>query len=301
MYSGYNIMQNSTQCLSDKQLSLLPTEEDIVFYEEHGWFVTKKVIPDELIDLAILGSDRFYNGERDAQLPLDTGYANWKPEDKNVIRNNEFVCFQNKELGQLIFQPIIAAIAARLSRSNQIRLFADSLFAKPPAENLTTNNAIGWHADKAFWPTCSSNKILTAWIPLQDCDESMGPLVVIDGSHKWEESENVKFFYNQNLDDIEDVFRQQDKEIVKVPMNLKKGYLSFHNCRLIHGSYSNKSRALRLAVAIHFQDNENYYQAKWNNKGEPIHIGYDLLCRKLANGNPDYSDPNIFPVLWSSR
>ena len=294
-------MQTSIQCLSDEQLGFLPTEEDIAFYEEHGWFVTKKVIPDELIDLAILGSDRFYNGERDAQLPLDRGYTNWKPEDENIIRNNEFVCFQNKELGQLIFQPIIAAIATRLSRSVQIRLFADSLLTKPPVRNRKTNNAIGWHTDKAFWGTCSSNNLLTAWIPLQDCDESMGPLVVIDGSHKWEESENVNFFYSQNLDDIEDVFREQDKEIVKVPMNLKKGYLSFHNCRLIHGSYPNTSNAFRLAVAIHLQDNENCYQAAWNNKGEPIHIGYELLCRKLANGNPDYSDPNIFPVLWSSR
>lgn len=295
-------MQTLTKFLSNEQLALLPTEEDIAFYEEHGWFVTKKIIPDELIDLAILGSDRFYSGERDGQLPLNTGYTNWKPEDGNVIRNNEFVCLQNKELAQFVFQPIIAAIAARLSRTNQIRLFADSLLAKPPAEGDTTNTtigtAIGWHTDKAFWGTCSSNKLLTAWIPLQDCDESMGPLVVIDGSHKWDESENVKFFYNQNLDNVEEVFRQQGKKIIKVPMTLKKGHLSFHNCRLIHGSYPNKSNSFRLAVAVHLQDHDNCYQAAWNDKGEPIHIGYELLSRKLANGDPDFSDPKVFPTLY---
>jgi Phytanoyl-CoA dioxygenase (PhyH) len=292
-------MKTLTQHLSDEQLALLPTQEDIAFYEEHGWYISKKVIPDELINLAILGSERFYRGERDKKLPLNTGYSDWKPEDGNIIRNNEFVSLQNKELAQLAFQPIIAAIAARLSRTNQIRLFADSLLAKPPVNGDTTNTAIGWHTDKAFWTTCSSNELLTAWIPLQDCDESMGPLVVIDGSHKWEDSESIKFFFNQNLDNVEEVFRQQGKQIVKVPMNLKKGHLSFHNCRLIHGSYPNNSNRFRLAIAIHLQDQNNYYQSSWNHKGEPVHIGYDLLCRKLPDGNPDYSDPAIFPLLWS--
>ena len=30
--------------------ALLPTEEDVLFYEEHGYYVSKKVLPDELID-----------------------------------------------------------------------------------------------------------------------------------------------------------------------------------------------------------------------------------------------------------
>ncbi|NJL10121.1 MAG: phytanoyl-CoA dioxygenase family protein [Calothrix sp. SM1_7_51] len=292
-------MKVINQFLTEEQLALLPTEEDIAFYEKHGWYASKKVIPSEIIDQAVFGSERFYRGERDAKLPGEKGYTDWKPEDGNGIRNNEYVSLQNQEFAKLCFQPIISAIAASLARTKQIRLFADSLLCKPPIDEASNNNAIGWHTDKAFWSTCSSDNLLTAWIPFQDCDESMGPLVFIDGSHKWSDSQNIKFFYNQNLDNVEDTFRSSKREIVKVPMTLKKGQISFHHCRLVHGSYPNKSQSLRLAMAIHMQDENNHYRPIWNNKGEPIHIGYDLLCRKLSNGNPDYSDPTIFPILWS--
>ena len=91
-------METLTHNLSEEQLALLPTDEDVAFYEEHGWYISKKVIPDELIDEAILGSERYYRGERDTKLPVNTGYTDWKPEDGNIIRNNEFVSLQNRQL-----------------------------------------------------------------------------------------------------------------------------------------------------------------------------------------------------------
>lgn len=294
-------MKTFTQNLSEEQLALLPTDEDVAFYEEHGWYISKKVIPDELIDEAILGSERYYRGERDTQLPVNTGYTDWKPEDGNIIRNNEFVSLQNKQLRQLGFQPIIAEIAARLAKTKRIRLFADSLLCKPPTARDSKNGVIGWHADKAYWSTCSSDNLLTAWIPFQDCDELLGPLVVLDGSHKWSDSQNLKSFYDQNLENLEERFRQQGRKITKVPMTLKKGQMSFHHCWTIHGSYPNYSNSFRLALALHLQNDTNHYRPFWNNKGEQIHIGYDVLCQKLPNGNPDYSDPAVFPVLWSEE
>lgn len=287
--------------LSEEQMALLPTEEDVAFYEEHGWYISKKVIPDELIDEAILGSERYYRGERDTKLPVNTGYTDWKPEDGNIIRNNEFVSLQNRQLRQFGFQPIIAEIAARLARTKRIRLFADSLLCKPPTATDSKNSVIGWHADKAYWSTCSSDNLLTAWIPFQDCDELIGPLVVLDGSHKWSDSQSLKSFHEQNLDNLEERFRQQGRKITKVPMTLKKGQMSFHHCWTIHGSYPNYSNSFRLALALHLQDDTNHYRPFWNNKGEQIHIGYDVLCRKLPNGNPDYSDPAVFPILWSEE
>ncbi|WP_258001384.1 hypothetical protein [Fischerella thermalis] len=53
-----------------------------------------------------------------------------------------------------------------------------------------------------------------------------------------------------------------------------------------------------MAFALYLQDYANRYQPFWNN-GEQIHHFLDRVCRKLPNGEPDYSDPAIFPVLWS--
>ena len=54
-------------------------------------------------------------------------------------------------------------------------------------------------------------------------------------------------------------------------------------------------------MALHMQDEANHYRPFWNHKGEQIHIGYETLCRKLPNGNPDFSDPAVFPILWSEK
>lgn len=291
-------MEISIQRLSKEQLALLPSDDDVAFYEEHGWYVSKKVIADEIIDQAILGSERFYRGERDTPLSITSGYSNWKPEDGNTMRNNEFVSLQNKEFRQLAFQPIIGAIAARLAKTKQVRLFEDQILYKPP---MPEKGTIGWHTDRAYCSNCTSDRLLAAWIPFHDCDESIGPLVVLDGSHKWSGTQDLRFFNHQNLEDIEQKFRQEGRQIVEVSMTLKKGQISFHHCGAIHGSHPNRSKSTRLAMAVHLQDDANRYQPFWNQKGEQIHHALDHICRELPNGNPDYSDPAVFPVIWSEE
>lgn len=288
-----------TPHLSEAEIALLPTEEDIAFYQEHGWYISQKVLTDKIIEQAILGSEKFYRGERDRVLPAGIGYSDWKPEDGyDVVRNNEFVSLQNQELRTLALQPIIGAIAARLSGSKEIRLLDDQLVYKPP-QDKSGKSAVGWHADRAYWSTCSSHNLLTAWIPFHDCDELRGPLVVLDKSHKWSNIQDSRYFNNHNLKEIEEKFRSSGKEVVRVPINLQKGQISFHHCWTIHGSLPNYSNSERLAMALHLQDGDNHYQPFKNSQGKEIHIADEFLCRKLANGYPDFSDPDTFPVIWS--
>ncbi len=87
-------MNTLEQLISPEQQALLPTEKDVCLYEEHGWYISPAIIPDAAIDLAIAGSQAFYRGEKDATLPVATGYSNWQPEDGDIVRNNEFVSLQ---------------------------------------------------------------------------------------------------------------------------------------------------------------------------------------------------------------
>jgi ectoine hydroxylase-related dioxygenase (phytanoyl-CoA dioxygenase family) len=292
-------MMMTTPHLSEEQLALLPTEEEVAFYEEHGWYISPKVIPEHIIDAAIQGSERFYRGERDAILTVQQGYSNWRPEDGyGGIRNNEFVSLQNEELRQLALQPIIGAIAARLTRTNQIRLLDDQLVYKPPQDE---QSAVGWHSDRAYWATCSSDRLLTAWIPFHDCQVERGPLVMMDGSHRWPDLHHLRFFNQQNLADLAAQLKQQGRPVHTIPMTLQKGQLSFHNCWTVHGSYPNRSSLPRLALAVHLQDRSNQYRSHQTENGQPVHIIDEQFCRKLPNGDPDFSDPTVFPVLWSEE
>ena len=280
--------------LTKEQIELLPTEEEIVFYEEHGWYKSRLLVPEAVIDLAAEGAEKFYRGERDAVLKTNEGIIDWQPKDETALRNNEFVSLQKEELRQLALHPILGAIAAKLTRSSEIRLLDDQLISKPPK----TNTPIGWHTDRAYWATCTSEKLLTAWVPFIDCDETLGPLVVIDRSNHWSNLEHMRLFNEPNMEDIEARF-WQNKEVVKVPMTLKKGQVSFHNGWTVHGSYPNRSERVRTAMAIHYQDGDNRYRPYWDPQGKEVHMFDEKLCRRLPNGDPDFSDPKIFPVVWS--
>lgn len=289
------------QSLSAQQQALLPTDQDVAFYRQHGWFISPPVIPDDVIEQAIAGAERYYQGERDAVLPVSEGFSDWQPRDGlDLVRNNEFVSLQSQALRQLALQPVVGAIAAKLVGTHQIRLLDDQLVYKPPQDH-TAQTSVGWHADRAYWANCTSDQLLTAWIPFYDCEIDMGPLVVIDGSHQWSGLEHLRGFHRTDLNQLSAQLQQMgiDHSIKEVPLTLRKGQVSFHNCWTIHGSYPNRSQRTRLAIAVHLQDGSNRYRPYQNGQGQAIHMFDEQLCRTLPNDDPDFSDPSVFPELWS--
>ena len=286
--------------LSREQQNLLPTEIEVEQYEKNGWYVTPHVVPHEILDRAMAGMHALYRGERDIDTPKMDGPANDVFSADKTFMNNEFASLQRSEIRELVTYPLIAAIAARLARSHEIRLFADALMCKFPEQSKRTG-ALGWHADKAYWPTSTSRHMLTAWIPLQDTTVEMGTLQVIEGSHSWPREESLMqycSFGTQKLGEFNDWLAQNKPDHKRVSMTLKKGQLSFHHCDAFHCSAPNQSETPRAVVAIHMQDHRNEFQKKFNKDGSQILIGYDRTAQKTDNGDPDYHDPVFFPVLW---
>jgi hypothetical protein len=280
---------------------LLPTAADLEFYVEHGWWTAGRVIPDDVLDTALLGAERHYAGERDHQLLITGGYLDWRPEHgDDVIRLNDYVSLQNDDLRQLVDLPVISRIAAMLAGTDEIRLFHDQLITKPSGMDRN-GSVVGWHTDIAYWQTCSSRSMLTAWIPFQDCDEEIGAISYIDRSHLRTDTEWMRTFTEHDLAALEKTVGAGGQEVRKVRLTLKRGQVSFHHCRTIHGSDANRGPRDRMALALHFQDRTNHYVPHVDASGKrTVHIN-DLLCRKDAQGSPDYSDPDICPVLWPAR
>lgn len=292
--------------LTAEQSALLPTEEDIVFYEEHGWWVSPPLLSEDEIEDARFGLERYYNGERDAVLLVELG-TDWNPSLGDVLRQNDYVSLQVEELMRLARQPLIAATAARLARTPEVRLFHDQLIYKPPGTEPADAN-VGWHTDIAYWKTCSSRNLVTAWIPFQTVTGDMGPMTVLDGSHRWEGNDRLEFFHEPDLTAIEQRIARgvgvggdgdgDGDGLQPVPLELKLGQVSFHHCRTIHGSQRNTSDRPRIALAVHMQDQANHYVRSLDAHGKPQAHLNDMLCRRDAAGDPDYADPEVCPVLW---
>jgi hypothetical protein len=286
------------QHLQDSE-ALLPTDDDVTLYRERGYYVSGKVLPEEVIDEAARGAERHFAGERDFHLAVDGGFGDWKPGDPETIRNSEFVALQNAQIRSLVLEPIIGAIAARLAGTDTIRLWDDQLVWKPPSHAAGDGPVVGWHTDRAYWMTCTSEEMLTAWIPFHDCPKAMGPIIYIEGSHRWPETEAMRTFNAQNLEELEGRFIGEAAGTLKRVIALRKGQMSFHHSRLIHGSDVNRGTSPRLSLALHMQDGSNRWRPYENEQGVPWELTNDRLARKDPDGIPDYTDPSVFPVMWS--
>lgn len=278
--------------LSPTQQALLPTEKDIASYEEHGFWISPPIIPLDLLDAAEHGMQRFYDGERDDELPGPVG--GWTGADRDVLRKNDYVSLRIHELRDLVAYPMIAATAAVLSGSERIRLWHDQLLYKPVDGPGVRGNA-GWHTDRQYWMTCTSEQMLTAWVGFHDVDETCGSISFLDGSHLWD-VEGLDFF-SQDLAGLEAKAATQGLPIVKRPTTMRRGQVSFHHCRMVHGSGPNRSHQPRRSIAIHLQPGDNRWQRRVLGDGSVARHSNDLLVRTAA-GMPDYSDPRICPQLW---
>ena len=251
--------------LTEEERSLLPSDSDVEFYAEHGWYLTKKLFTDDEVDELVAASERFYAGERDRSAAAAAAEA-------GVLGAVQGRCAAAQRLRPLrARRPGAAAAQAadrrgrrRLARADEIRVFQSTLIYKPPIAAEPTN-IVPWHFDRHYWSTSTSDRMLTAFIPFHDCGEEMGTITMIDGSHRWQEigrdDSTTRHFAERESSDLERVLAENaaynDAEVVKVPMIIPKGHMSFHHCRTYHGSVANRSARPRRAISFHLQDGDN--------------------------------------------
>jgi hypothetical protein len=292
--------------LTDEERSLLPSESDVEFYAEHGWYLSKKLFTDDEINELVRASERYYAGERDRMLPAQPPrLAYWDPSKGDIQRHNDYVHYEHDGLARLLRKPLIGAVAATIARADEIRVFQTTLIYKPPIAAEPTN-LVPWHFDKHYWSSSTSDKMLTAFIPFHDCGEEMGTITMIDGSHRWRETGGndsmTRHFAERDASELDGVLAQNaaynNSEVVKIPMIIPKGHMSFHHCRIYHGSATNCSPLPRRAISLHLQDGANAYREFVLSTGEVLAYNHDVLVRRLPDGRPDYSDPDFCPVLW---
>lgn len=293
--------------LTDEERELLPSDEDVAFYAEHGWYLSKQLLTEAEVDELVSASERYYAGERDHRLPLrPPKLAYWEPSHGLVQRHNDYVHYESDALARILRKPLIGAVASRLAQADEIRIFQSTLILKPPVAGEPTN-IVPWHFDRHYWSSCTSERMLTAFIPFHDCDEQMGTITMVDGSHLWQEIGNddttVRHFAERDNEDLEVKLARNaefnNTTVRKIPMVIPKGHMSFHHCRTYHGSAGNHSDRPRRAISFHLQDGENEYRRYELSDGSVVSYNHDVLVRQTPDGRPDYADPAYCPVLWS--
>ena len=130
----------------------------------------------------------------------------------------------------ILWHPVFTVAASQLL-GGAVRFWHDQLFYKPARHG----GVVAWHQDYSYWTRTAPLAHLTCWIALDDADTSNGCLQYIPGSHRWgllpkpalaEDMEGLLEFLNP----------EQRAAFRPIPVELKKGYATFHHPLPVHGS-----------------------------------------------------------------
>jgi ectoine hydroxylase-related dioxygenase (phytanoyl-CoA dioxygenase family) len=275
-----------------------PTPDEIEGYRANGFLIVRGLVPAEILDSAERGMERFYAQDLDHPFPGRTRYDDydWIPAHGDGLRKNDYTSRMVDDLRRLVEWPGIAAFAGGLARADGIRLWHDQLLYKPPTPGTQAGN-VGWHTDRQYWRSCSSEEMLTCWVPFQDCDAAMGGVSFIPGSHLASDHVGLDFF-DQDLERMEAAMAANAQTANKVVPSLSRGDVTFHHSGTVHGSGPNLTDRPRRSMAIHLQPADNAWAEGTDPGVEPAYHRNDELVRHVE-GHPDYTDPRICPLLWS--
>ena len=255
-------------------------QPQIEFYRDQGYIKLKDVLTPEVLS--------HYGEEISRQVrELNTQHL---PLDQRDTYSRAFLQITNiwtksPVVKEFVLGKRLARIAAELMDVTGVRIYHDQALYKEPGGGITPR-----HADQYYWPV-SSDRTVTAWIPLQAVPQEMGPLAFSPGTHRMNSGRDL-----QIGDDSEMKLSEllKDNPIEETAFEL--GEVSFHCGWIFHRAGANTSTNPREVITIIYLD-EDMRLIEPRNKNQ--RNDWNWWCPGVQVGAIINSPLN--PVVWSSR
>jgi ectoine hydroxylase-related dioxygenase (phytanoyl-CoA dioxygenase family) len=258
-------------------------DEQVIFFNRNGYLSNVKLLEnwqvdqlrEELID--IMDPD---NANHDL---LYEFHANESTYPDKAIFHSLGHWRMTPGFHDILWCPAFVMAAYQLLGEKAVRFWHDQLFCKPAKHG----GVVAWHQDYSYWIRTSPMQHLTTWIGLDDASRDNGCLQYIPESHTWGlldkpvltgEMEGLKAFLNEE---------QEAKLEHPVPVEMERGYASFHHPLLVHGSFENLSDRPRRACVLNV-----FADGTLSDSDEEILVGVP----KIAKGNK--IEGQFFPLLY---
>jgi ectoine hydroxylase-related dioxygenase (phytanoyl-CoA dioxygenase family) len=226
------------------------TEEQIHFYDANRYIKLKGVLNEETVAYySQIISDRVAElSQEDRPLTSRDTYGKAFLQLFNLWREDE-------RIKALVFSKRLARIATDLMQTNGARLYHDQALYKEPGGGITP-----WHADQYYWPL-SSDRSVTAWMPLQATPLEMGPLEFSAGSHVIVEGRDL------DIGDESETVMQQKLRVTDfrhVVESFEAGEVSFHSGWVFHRAGANQTSDMRRVMTVIYMDKDIRLKAPEN-------------------------------------
>jgi ectoine hydroxylase-related dioxygenase (phytanoyl-CoA dioxygenase family) len=191
---------------------------------------------------------------------------------------------ESTDVKTFVFGKRLAKIAADLMQVAGVRMYHDQALFKEGGGGITP-----WHADQYYWPL-SSDKTITAWIPLQETPLPLGPLEFSAGSHQIVEGRELQIGDDSETL-IAEKLRVTDFDHVIEPFEL--GEVSFHSGWVFHRAGANSTDQVRKVMTIIYMDRDMVLQQPTNKNQEN---DWHTWCPGARVG--EAIDTELNPVLY---
>lgn len=247
-----------------KPLSYQLTAEEIEQFNEQGYLVINDVVTELEMELLDYWFDHFTSGKeahRMAKDFCDMSQPYGTPIEEFQLINAMLPTKYRPELADNIYFKLAADMTNQLYQAGTAELDYEQFLAKKPAKE---NAEFAMHQDLGYWPKTKNTWTATFSLALSDSDLVNGCLHLIPGTNKEAElRKHVPKQYEQsgtadslNRDESHTLVieTRPDEEIIYLPV--KRGSITIHNERIVHGSEGNKSKEWRKTYIMAFRDTQ---------------------------------------------
>src|SRR6201991_2932205 len=155
-----------------------PTQEQLDFFNEHGWIVVKDAIPQAALDELEGHCDSILSEKE--KLAFDWAWDVKEDKDSRsfrIVQSSPSLIW--KEIAEQPYRKWLVEFGGALM-NRKLDFWYDQFLGKPPGKSVATE----WHQDEGYWGRNLDDKGITCWIPMHDVDPSNGCMHFIDGGHK---------------------------------------------------------------------------------------------------------------------
>ncbi len=225
------------------------TDEQLAFFQENGYLAGVKILDDTQVDVLRAELEELRHPDHPGHHLFYEFHTNESADPEKVLFHSLGHWRITPGFHDILWHPAFTVPASQLL-GGAVRFWHDQLFYKPARHG----GVVAWHQDYSYWTRTAPLAHLTCWIGLDDTDTSNGCLQYIPGSHRWGLLPKPRLAGDmEGL--LEFLSPGQRAAFKPVPVELKKGYATFHHPLLVHGSYANHSERPRRALVINaFRD-----------------------------------------------
>ena len=259
------------------------TPEQVGMFDRDGYVLGGRILNDMEIKTLQDELDRVIQDHGKPDVPQPVLLTNMTENDQHPVWQILNIFEASNALRQLVHHPVIVEEMAPMTRVHQLRIWHDQIQYKP----ADTGGISHWHQDSPYWPILQpKHKQVSAWMAMDDVDESNGCMSMIRGSHLW--GDQIEFLH-EHLSN----FHHPPTEFQGHPLHVElrpvpAGYVHYHHALTWHGSQANTSDPPRRVIALHYITERTRYDESGEHPMKPF--------ISVADGQPLIGAR--FPIVW---